>query len=115
MSRRERNQLAKEYPVVDDFKKAFKKLNSGVKVDQIKGFDRRVRGSPIMMCMVEVAQKLKDLPGEEAGEIKRAWSICRGYQIGEKGYKEKIKQLEAENASLKEELQEAKDLLKWYG
>ncbi len=107
--------LSTEYPVVDDFKRAFKRRNSDVKVDQIKGFDRRVRGSPLLMRMVEVAQKLKDKPGEEAGEIKRAWDICRGYQITEPVLREKIKELEAENASLKEELQEAKDHLKWYG
>jgi len=109
-----RVKLSTEYPVVDDFKEAFKRHDSDVKVDQIKGFDRRVRGSPLLMRMVMVAQKLKDKPGEELVEMKRMRMMVKMYRNSEKRAVERAAELEEEVNRLKEELQQAKDLIKWY-
>ena len=98
--------LSTEYPVVDDFKEAFKRHDSDVKVDQIKGFDRRVRGSPLLMRMVMVAQKLKDRPGEEEVEMKRMLMMFKMYRSSEKQAVERAAELEAEVSRLKAELQE---------
>jgi len=114
-----RVKLSTEYPVVDDFKEAFKRHDSDVKVDQIKGFDRRVRGSPLLMRMVMVAQKLKDRPGQELVEMKRMRMIVKMNRSSEKRLNERVAELEAEvsrlKAELEEERQEFRDWQRNYG
>ncbi len=109
-----RVKLSTEYPVVDDFKEAFKRHDSDVKVDQIKGFDRRVRGSPLLMRMVMVAQKLKDKPGQELVEMKRMRMMVKMYRNSENRAVERAAELEAEVNRLKEELQEAREMIRIY-
>ena len=53
------NKLDKEYTSIKATK-ALLKLNPEIKVDQVKGYDRRARTSPFMMEHVKIIQSLTD-------------------------------------------------------
>ena len=53
------NKLDKEYSSIKATK-ALLKLNPEISVDQVKGYDRRARNSPIIMEHVKIIQSLTD-------------------------------------------------------
>jgi len=51
--------LKAKFPVIETIKKVMK-TNDEIKIDQIKGYNRRVQNSPILELHVEMIQSLTD-------------------------------------------------------
>ncbi len=51
--------LKAKFPVIETIKKVMK-TNDEIKIDQIKGYNRRVQNSPILQLHVEMIQSLTD-------------------------------------------------------
>lgn len=99
MSRKNPPKLELEYPVVRNIKIRMKN-NPDISVDQIKGFDRRVRNSPVLLLIIEITDR-------HAARAKKGW---------DKYYKAKEEldrindtpymKLHRENEDLKKQIQE---------
>lgn len=105
MSRKNPPKLEIEYPCVKTIKNRMKK-NDEISDDQIKGFDRRVRNSPVLMTIIQYAS-------QKTNTAKRAWDK---YNVLDKEMKRiestPYMNLQRENEKLKKEIEDLKFRLK---
>lgn len=104
MSRKNPPKLELEYPVVRNIKIRMKN-NPDISVDQIKGFDRRVRNSPVLLLIIQITNR-------HAVRADKGWK---------KYYKAKAEldiiddtpymKLQRENEDLKKQIQELQTLI----
>ena len=97
--------LELEYPCVKVIKERMKK-NDDISVDQVKGFDRRVRNSPFLLVIIQYAN-------QKMTTQKRAWDK---YKVLDKEMKRieqtPFGQLQRENERLKQENEDLRAQLK---
>lgn len=97
--------LETEYPCVKHIKNRMKK-NDDISVDQVKGFDRRVRNSPFLLVIVQYAN-------QKATTAKKGWN--KFYELEKE--MNRIEQtpymnLQRENERLKKENEDLRTQLK---
>lgn len=97
--------LELEYPCIRSIKNRMKKIDD-ISEDQVKGFDRRVRNSPFLLCIIQYTS-------QNFNAKKRAWDK---YKVLDKEMK-RIEQtpymnLQRENERLKQENEDLKAQLK---
>jgi hypothetical protein len=100
-------QLSADYPVIKAIKVKMKH-NDEISVDQIKGYDRRVRGSTFLLLHVELLQSYQNkserfwkMYQAEQKEKRRLESCLSGHYQNNVLLKEEIKKLREEIIALK--------------
>ena len=74
MPRTNPEKLSVEYPVITNLKKKMKR-NKDITEDQIKGFDRRFRSSPVLFEVVKYMQELDNRAEEGEETIHRNMNL----------------------------------------
>ena len=96
--------LKEKFPVIKDIKKKMKK-NDEIKIDQIKGYNRRVENSPILEFHVEMIQSLTRERDRWKSKFKDLDKEIKRLESCDRGYFENYKSLQKENEKLKLEIE----------
>jgi hypothetical protein len=104
MSRKNPPKLELEYPVVRNIKIRMKN-NPDISVDQIKGFDRRVRNSPVLLLIIQITNNHASRANRNWEKYKKAKSELD--RINDTPYMK----LQRENEDLKKQIRELQTLI----